>query len=78
MDAGGNKKPVYDVWKYVDTNLTFKVADQYLPYLNMYYTDPNRYKTYYELIEILRKSNAKEKLSEFEKRAPKTRPQYLR
>ncbi len=52
MDAGGNKKPAYDVWKYVDTNLTFRDADQYLPYLNMYYTDPNRYKTYYEFMDL--------------------------
>ncbi|MBQ1508865.1 MAG: cell wall-binding repeat-containing protein [Erysipelotrichaceae bacterium] len=52
MDVDGNKKPAYDLWKYVDTNLTFKLADRYLPYLNMYYTDPDRYQTFYELMDL--------------------------
>ena len=52
MDVDGNKKPAYDLWNYVDTNRTFKLADRYLPYLNMYYTDPNRYKTFYELMDL--------------------------
>ena len=34
LDDQGNKKPSYDVWKYIDTDKGFEVAAQYLQYLN--------------------------------------------
>lgn len=31
IDEKGNKKPAYEVWKYIDTQYAFKAADPYLP-----------------------------------------------
>ena len=34
MESDGTPKPAYNVWKYVDTNLTYNYANKYLPYIS--------------------------------------------
>ena len=34
MDEHGNKKPSYEVWKYIDTDKGFEIAAQYLKYID--------------------------------------------
>ena len=34
LDVNGNKKPSYNVWKYIDTSKSFNVANKYLKYIS--------------------------------------------
>ncbi|MBQ1476525.1 MAG: hypothetical protein IIZ33_00025, partial [Erysipelotrichaceae bacterium] len=52
MEVDGTKKPAYDVWKYVDTNLSYAYTNKYLKYLNMYYPEGEKKNSYYELMDL--------------------------
>ncbi len=45
VDAEGNRKPAYNVFKYIDTQYSEKVAEDYLQYLAFYDADNNRQTT---------------------------------
>lgn len=59
FDTNGNKKPSYDVWKYIDTNRSFEVSKKYLKALSFkkggkeYSVEKGNISSYRDLMEIV-------------------------